>query len=274
VRALVLADPPSAEVCETLMAPALVRSLFLSDVHLGTRACQAERLLEFLDAYEAESFLLGDIVDLWAMRRGIAWSASQTAVVRTLLARARHGTTVVFIPGNHDAGARMLAGTTVAHIRVEREHVHTAADGRRYLLLHGDACDPITTYYRWLAVLGDRAYATLVRLNRPVGCLRRALGLAGYWSLAGYAKRQVKTAVAFIADFEAAVIRYAKSRGVDGVICGHVHTPAMREVEGLRYLNCGDWVDSGTAIVEHLDGRMELVRWGAGVRSRPRVTRP
>jgi UDP-2,3-diacylglucosamine pyrophosphatase LpxH len=244
-----------------------VRSIFLSDLHLGTRACQAERLLELLTAYEGESiFLLGDIVDLWAMRRGIAWSASQTAVVRTLLARARQGTTVVFIPGNHDAAARMLAGTTVAHIRVEREHVHTAADGRRYLLFHGDACDPITTYYRWLAVLGDRAYATLVRLNRPIADLRRALGLTGYWSLAGYAKRQVKTAVAFISDFEAAVARHATTRGVDGAICGHIHAAASRQIDGVHYLNCGDWVESCTAIVEHLDGRMELVRWNVAPR--------
>jgi UDP-2,3-diacylglucosamine pyrophosphatase LpxH len=196
------------------------------------------------------------------MRRGITWSAAQTAVVRTLLARARQGTTVIYIPGNHDAAARMLAGTTVAHIRVEREHVHVAADGRRYLLIHGDQCDPITTYHRWLAVLGDRAYGALVRLNRPVGWVRRTLGCPGYWSLAGFAKRQVKTAVAFIADFEAAAARYARSRDADGVICGHVHTPAIRDFEGVRYLNCGDWVDSCTAVVEQVAGRMALVHWG------------
>lgn len=241
-----------------------VRAIFISDVHLGTRACQADRLLEFLRAYESDHlYLVGDIVDFWAMkRRGVYWSAAQNTLVQKILKRARHHTNVVFIPGNHDEVAREHVGTSFGNIRVLREHVHAAADGRRYLVLHGDDFDGVTKYHRWLAVLGDHAYAFVVRLNILLSWLRRSLGVPGYWSLSGYAKRKVKKAVNFIFDFEEAVVRHAKERDVHGVICGHIHAAAIREIDGLAYVNCGDWVDSCTAIVEHRDGRMELVRAG------------
>jgi UDP-2,3-diacylglucosamine pyrophosphatase LpxH len=241
-----------------------VRAIFISDVHLGTRACQADRLLEFLRTYESDHlFLVGDIVDFWAMkRRGIYWSAAQNTLVQKILKRARHHTNVVFIPGNHDEVAREHVGTSFGNIRVLREHVHAAADGRRYLVLHGDEFDGVTKYHRWLAVLGDHAYAFVVRLNILLSWLRRGLGVTGYWSLSGYAKRKVKKAVNFIYDFEESVVRHAKERGVHGVICGHIHAATIREIDGLAYVNCGDWVDSCTAIVEHCDGRMELVRAG------------
>jgi UDP-2,3-diacylglucosamine pyrophosphatase LpxH len=245
---------------------AQVRAIFLSDVHLGTRACQAERLLEFLKAYESEYlFLLGDILDLWSMHsRGVHWPAAQNTVLQKILKRARHHTDVVFIPGNHDEAVREHAGISFGNIRVLMDHVHTAADGRRYLLVHGDEFDQVTRYHRWVALLGDSAYTVLVRLNAHLSWLRRTLGIAGYWSLAGYAKGKVKSAVSFVFDFEQAVARHARERGVDGVICGHIHAAAIRELDGVRYLNCGDWVDSCTAIIEHADGRMELVRWAAG----------
>lgn len=240
-----------------------VRSIFLSDIHLGTRACQAEALLEFLKAHESEHlFLVGDIVDFWAMSRGVCWTAAQNTVVQKLLKRARHGARVVFVPGNHDEAIREHAGLDFGNIHVASEYLHTAADGRRYLLLHGDEFDQVTQYHRWLALLGDRAYELLVRLNLALSWLRRTLGIAGYWSLAGYAKRKVKTAVSFIFDFEDSVARHARERGVDGVICGHIHAAAIKPLGGITYLNCGDWVDSCTAIVEHLDGRMELIAWG------------
>jgi UDP-2,3-diacylglucosamine pyrophosphatase LpxH len=239
-----------------------VRAIFLSDIHLGTRACQAERLLEFLAVYRAEYiFLVGDIVDFWAMRRGVCWSAAQNTLVQKILKRARHGVKVVFIPGNHDEALREHVGTSFGAISVEQEHIHTTADGRRYLLLHGDEFDQVTRYHRWLALLGDRAYDLVVRLNALLSRVRRLLGVPGYWSLAGYAKRKVKSAVNLVFDFEEAVMRHARERGVDGVICGHIHTAALRQRDGLVYINCGDWVDSCTAVVEHSDGRMELVAW-------------
>lgn len=245
--------------------PQQVRAIFLSDIHLGTRACQAERLLEFLRAYESDYlFLVGDILDFWAMRRrGVYWSAAQNTVVQKILKRARHHVQVVFVPGNHDEAAREHVGTSFGNIRVEREHLHVAADGRRYLVIHGDEFDQVTRYHKWLAILGDHAYALVVHLNMWLSWTRRTLRIPGYWSLSGYAKRKVKGAVSFIFDFEDLLLRHARERKVDGVICGHIHAAAIREAGGVVYINCGDWVDSCTAIVEHQDGRMELVHWGA-----------
>lgn len=241
-----------------------VRSIFISDVHLGTSACKAGILLEFIKEYEADHlFMIGDIIDFWAMKRGtIRWTADQNTVVQKILRRARHGEQVVFIPGNHDEALRDYVGTSFGDIRIEHEYVHVAADGKRYLLIHGDEFDQVTKHHKWVAILGDKAYNFLVMLNNWLSFVRRSLGIPGYWSLAGYAKRQVKTAVNFIFDFEDSVTHHAKDRQMDGVICGHIHWAAMKDVNGTQYLNCGDWVDSCTAIVEHLDGKMELIVWG------------
>ena len=243
-----------------------VRSIFLSDIHLGTKACQAERLLEFLKSYSAENiFLLGDIVDLWAMSRGIVyWTSAQNTVVQKLLRRARHGDKIFFIPGNHDEAMREYVGAVFGDVIVANEIVHTAADGRRYLLLHGDEFDQVTRHHRWVAILGDKSYDMLVNLNIYLSWLRRTFRRPGYWSLAGYVKRKIKTAVSYIFNFEDSVIRHVRERKLDGAICGHIHWPIMKEVDGLVYLNCGDWVDSCSAIVEHFDGRMELVAWNSG----------
>jgi UDP-2,3-diacylglucosamine pyrophosphatase LpxH len=242
-----------------------VRSIFLSDIHLGTPACQAAALLEFLKAYESENlFLVGDIVDFWAIhRRGVYWSTDQNTVVQKILRRARHEVKVIFVPGNHDEALREHAGVSFGNIRVERDYLHVAADGKRYLLIHGDEFDQVTKYHRWLAILGDRAYAFVVSMNRWLSWVRRTLKVPGYWSLSGYAKQRVKKAVSFIFDFEDSVLRHARERGVDGVICGHIHSAVIRDYGGIVYINCGDWVDSCTAIVEHGNGSMELVRWGA-----------
>lgn len=239
-----------------------VRSIFISDLHLGTRACQADSLLAFLREYPSSHlFLVGDIIDFWSMSRGIHWSPAQNTVIQKVLKRARHGETVVFVPGNHDEALRDYCETAFGDIRVEREYVHETVDGRRFLLIHGDDFDQVTRHHRWVAVLGDVAYNLLVRINGWLSRLRRLLGIPGYWSLAGYAKRRVKTALQFIFDFEDSVIHHVRERGLDGVICGHIHWAALKEVEGLTYANCGDWVDSCTAIVEHLDGRLEKVEW-------------
>lgn len=240
-----------------------VRSIFISDVHLGTRACQADRLLDFLREFESEYlFLVGDIIDFWSMSRSIQWTKSQNTVVQKVLRRARHGDRVIFVPGNHDEALRSYAGTSFGDIEVLDEYIHTTADGRRFLLVHGDAFDQVTRYHRWVAVLGDKAYDLLVRINLILSWFRRCLRIPGYWSLAGYAKRRIKSALQFIYDFESSVVHAARDLDLDGVICGHIHWAAIRDVEGLTYVNCGDWVDSCTAIVEHMDGRLELIEWG------------
>jgi UDP-2,3-diacylglucosamine pyrophosphatase LpxH len=240
-----------------------VRSIFLSDIHLGTRACQAGRLLEFLRSHVAENvFLIGDIVDFWSMRRSIVWTAEQNTVVQKLLKRARRGERVVFIPGNHDEALRDYLGITFGDIEVLGEYVHQLADGRRFLLLHGDQFDQITRHHRWVAVLGDAMYDVLVRANSMVAFVRRRFGMSCYWSLAGYAKRRVKSALQFVFDFEESAAHAARQRGLDGIICGHIHSAVIRTIDGVIYVNCGDWVDSCTAIVEHLDGRLELIAWG------------
>ncbi len=252
-----------------------VRTIFLSDIHLGTRACQAGRLLDFLREYEAQTlYLVGDIVDFWAMSRGIHWSTAQNTVVQKLLKRARHGAAVILIPGNHDEALREYHGSHFGDVRVVQEAIHTTADGRRFLLVHGDEFDQVTRYHRWLAVLGDRAYEFLVLLNTVIAWARRRLRLAGYWSLAGYAKRKVKSAVSFIYDFEEAVAHSVRQRGLDGVICGHIHAAAIKDIGGIQYVNCGDWVDSCTAIVEHPDGRLELIEWGKARRGTEAVPEP
>ena len=240
-----------------------VLSIFLSDIHLGTTACQADSLLLFLREYDsANLFLIGDIIDFWAMGRSIKWTTAQNTVVQKILKRARHGTNVVFVPGNHDEALREYVDTSFGHIHLLYDYIHTAADGKRYLLIHGDELDQVTKYHRWLAVLGDRAYAFVVRLNTILSWIRRKLGVSGYWSLSGYAKRKVKKAVNFIFDFEDSVAHFAKQREVEGVICGHIHAAVIKQLQGICYINCGDWVDSCTAIVEHADGRMELIEWG------------
>ena len=238
-----------------------VRSIFVSDVHLGTRGCQAERLLEFLRGHEAQYlYLVGDIIDFWAMSRSIHWTPAQNTVVQKILRRARHGEHVMLIPGNHDEALREYDGVSFGEILVRHEHVHVTADGRHFLLLHGDEFDQVTRHHRWLAILGDVGYNALVRANALLSRLRRLLRLPGYWSLAGYAKNRVKRAVSFIFDFEDSVIHAVRARGLDGVICGHIHCATIQTRDGLTYANCGDWVDSCTAIVEHLDGSLELIR--------------
>ena len=240
-----------------------VRAIFISDVHLGTRACQAESLLAFLREHESEYlYLLGDIIDFWAMNRSVQWAGAHNTVVQKVLRRARHGCKVFFIPGNHDEALREYAGVAFGDIRVESEWIHETLDGRRYWLVHGDEYDQVTRHHRWVAVLGDVGYNALVRINMVLSRVRRLLRRPGYWSLAGYAKQKVKKAVSFIFDFEDAVAHAAAQRGVDGVVCGHIHSAADRRIGNVRYLNCGDWVDTCSAIVEHFDGRIEVVHWG------------
>lgn len=238
-----------------------VRSLFLSDIHLGTRACQAERLLAFMREYESEYlYLVGDIIDLWALKRGFYWPATHNTVVQKVLRVARHNTKVFFIPGNHDEALRQYVGMSFGAVEIVADHVHVTADGQRLWVMHGDQYDQVTTCHRWISVLGDVSYTALVHVNRLLSLSRRKLGIGGHWSLADYAKRNVLKAVAYIGDFETVAAHATSHKKLDGVVCGHIHTAALKAVDGINYYNCGDWVDSCTALLEHHDGRMELVR--------------
>jgi UDP-2,3-diacylglucosamine pyrophosphatase LpxH len=237
------------------------RTLFISDVHLGTRSSQAEALLDFLKHTEADTiFLVGDIIDFWRIRRGAIWPQAHNDVLQKLLRKVRKGTRVVFIPGNHDEAIRDYAGMHFGGIEIEMQAEHTMADGRRYLVLHGDEYDVVVRYARWLAFLGDRGYELALWLNSPLNFVRRRLGL-GFWSLSAYLKHRVKTAVNFIGEFERALADEARRRQFDGVICGHIHHAASRDIGGVHYLNTGDWVESCTAIGETHTGEIEVIRW-------------
>lgn len=237
------------------------RSIWISDLHLGTHGCQAEPVLDFLRRTESEHlYLVGDLVDGWALRRGWYWPQAHNDVVQKLLRKARAGTHVVYVPGNHDDFAHQFAGLTFGEIEITREALHDTADGRILLVLHGDQFDGAVAFAPWLAHLGSRAYETALALNTGLNRARRLFGRP-YWSLAGALKSRTKQAVQVIAGFEEAVARRARERDVDGIVCGHIHHAELRLTGGTLYANCGDWVESCTALVEHEDGRLEIVRW-------------
>lgn len=238
------------------------RAVFISDLHLGTPGCRAEDLLNFLKASSSEHlYLVGDIIDGWQLRRRWYWPQAHNDVVQKLLRRARKGCRVVFVPGNHDEFARGFIGHQFGGIEVVEDAVHVTADGKRLWVTHGDYFDGVIQCAKWLAYLGDNLYEFTLKLNRYLNHLRAKFGLP-YWSLSAYLKHKVKKAVNFISDFEQAVAHEAKKRGHQGVVCGHIHHAEIREIDGVLYCNDGDWVESLTALVEHHDGRLELVRWG------------
>src|SRR5476649_2820883 len=237
------------------------RAIFISDIHLGTRGCQAELLLDFLRKNESDHlYLVGDIVDGWRLKRWWYWPQAHNDVVQKIMRKARKGTNVVYVPGNHDEAARQYCQLTFGDVRVQEEAIHEMADGRKLLVIHGDQFDGIVRYARWLAILGDWAYTTALRLNTWYNWARRKLGLP-YWSLSAYLKHRVKNAVQFIGNYEAAVASEARRRGVDGVVCGHIHHAEIRDIDGILYCNDGDWVESCTALVEDFDGRLRIVHW-------------
>ena len=238
-----------------------VRAVFISDIHLGTRSAQAERLIDFLRYCEADLiYLVGDIIDFWRVKRGPHWPQTHNDVVQKLLRRVRKGVRLVLVPGNHDEALRDYIGLRFGGIEIHRDIVHTTKKGRRYCVLHGDEFDVVVRTARWLAYLGDHGYEFALWLNNPLNWLRRHLGL-GYWSLSAYLKCRVKRAVAFIGAFEETVALETRRRGLDGVICGHIHHASDRTFGGIHYLNCGDWVESCTAIVETAEGELSIVHW-------------
>ena len=242
-----------------------VRTVFVSDVHLGTRGCRAEFLADFLKRVDCQSmFLVGDIVDGWRLRKSWYWDAAHDEVLRLVLGHAKRGTEVTYIPGNHDEMFRAWLGLDleIAGIKIRRQAEHVTATGQRILVLHGDEFDSVVRYAKFLALLGDWAYRTALSANTTFNAIRRKLGYP-YWSLSQWLKRQVKEAVKAIDRFETALADEARARGFDGVVCGHIHHPEMREVHGIDYMNDRDWVESCTALVEHEDGRFELLDWVA-----------
>jgi len=244
------------------------RTIWISDIHLGTKGCNAAMLIDFLDHTDSETmYLVGDIIDGWRLKKKFYWPPEHNDIVWRVLKRARRGTRIVYIPGNHDEMVRPFCGMNFGGVEIKRADVHTTADERRLLVLHGDEFDTIMLAHRWLAFVGDALYHVMMGLNGWVNAVRNGLGLP-YWSLSKAAKHKVKNAVEFISKYEEVVARAASERGVDGVVCGHIHTAEMRDFDGIAYYNDGDWVEGCNALVEHFDGTMEILHWSDEIAKR------
>src|SRR5438309_11293921 len=244
------------------------RAGWISDMHLGTRGCNATALLDFLRENDIETlYIVGDLIDIWSLRRGIYWPQQHNDVMQKILRKARKGTRVIYIPGNHDELVTSFFGT-YGNIDIKENVIHVTACGERILIIHGHELDAVVQNVKWLAFAGDVGYQFLLSLNPLINFVRRRFGL-GYWSLSAYAKRRVKDAVSFIGKFEAAVAHYAERYHVDAVLCGHIHSPAIREFGNVTYYNCGDWVESCSALVEGEDGQVERVDYDPFLASRP-----
>ena len=241
------------------------RTIWISDVHLGTPGCQANYLLDFLKTHESETlYLVGDILDGWHLKKGWYWPQTHNDVVQKILRKGRKGTRVVFIPGNHDESVRQFIGLSFGEIEVHEDAIHTLANGKRLWVTHGDLFDGVMQHARWLAYVGDSAYTVILKLNRWFNAIRVRMGLP-YWSLSQYLKHQVKNAVNFISAFEHVMTEEARRRDCDGVVCGHIHKAEIREINGTLYANDGDWVESLTALVEDFDGNLKIIHWNRRV---------
>lgn len=236
------------------------RSVWISDVHLGTRSSQADALLGFLRAFDCDTlYVVGDLIDLWAMKRGVFWKQSHSDVIQKILRKGRKGSTIIYIPGNHDEQITDFTGA-YANVHIQSRAIHTTQDGRRLLVVHGHELDTVVQNMGWLAHIGDIGYQLLMHLNTPVNFCRRLFGCA-QWSLSAYVKNSVKNVVNFIGSFEESMVRFASDAGAQGIICGHIHTAAIRKIKGLDYYNTGDWVESRTALVEEMDGCFKLLQF-------------
>ncbi len=239
----------------------LYKSIFISDVHLGTRGCQAKKLLEFYKHTRSENlFLVGDIIDIWELKKSFYWPQEHNDVIQKTLRKARHGTKVQYIIGNHDEMFRKMIPLNFGDIKMVNRLVYETVDKKRYLLVHGDAWDGVMKYAKWLSKIGSVAYNWLLSINVVINFIRQRLGKDN-WSLAMFLKNKVKNAVKYIGEYEKTIANFAKKKNFDGIICGHIHKAANQDLDGINYLNCGDWVESCTALVEHLDGRMEIIEW-------------
>jgi UDP-2,3-diacylglucosamine pyrophosphatase LpxH len=259
--AVVLRSAPAPIATVAAGPPRHYRAIFISDTHLGTRGCKAEYLLDFLRHHESDRlYLVGDVIDGWAMRKGLFWPQSHNDVVQKVLRKARKGTQVVFVPGNHDEFGRQFVGLDFGGVAIREDAVHTLVDGRRLWVVHGDFADGVIKHAKWLAHVGDTMYEFTLWLNRHLNRWRVRLGF-GYWSLSQYLKHRVKNAVGFIFSFEEVLAREARRRGYDGVVCGHIHRAEIRQVSGILYCNDGDWVESLTAIAETHQGELQILHW-------------
>lgn len=244
-----------------------VRSVFLSDIHLGFPGCSAEYLCDFLAQVRCENlYLVGDIVDFWHLRKRPYWPNAHSRVVQLFLQKAMEGTRVILVPGNHDETLRQYAGMVIGELEVHDHLIHETVDGKRLLVLHGDQFDSVVRCSPLLAMIGSSLYGFLLAMNTWINAIRRKMG-KDYWSLAAYLKHKVKNAVQYIGRFEEAVVTAAKREGVDGVICGHIHRAEITRMQDITYMICGDWVESCTALMEHHDGRIELMQWREEVTS-------
>ena len=239
------------------------RTIFVSDIHLGMRYSQAEKFLDFLKHNDAEAiYFVGDIIDGWAIKRRFVWKQSHSDVIQKILRKARKGTRIVFVPGNHDEFLRPFVPLMLGErIEVVDEAEYKGLNGKRYFVTHGDYFDSVTMTKKWVAKVGDLGYEALLRLNYALNFFRRKLGFYRYWSLSKYVKESVKKSVNFITDFESVLATHAKKKGFEGIICGHIHKAEIREIDGIEYLNCGDWVESCTALVETMEGEWKIVEW-------------
>ncbi len=239
------------------------KSIFISDIHLGTRFSKAKILLNFLKNNECESLILvGDIIDGWSIKRKFIWPQEHSNVIQQILKKAKKGTKVTFITGNHDEFLRpfvpLLLGDSIC---ITNELEYESLSKKKYYITHGDFFDSITMTKKWLAILGDYGYDLLLHLNVVLNFFRKRLGIKKYWSLSKYVKDNVKSSVSFISDFELVLSNHAKNKGYDGIICGHIHKAEIKNIDKIEYLNCGDWVESCTAIVETFDGEFKIIDW-------------
>jgi len=238
------------------------RTIWISDLHIGSTQCQADTLLDFLKHNDSEKlYLVGDIIDFWALSKKMYWPREHNTVIQKILRKARHGTQIIYVPGNHDENVRDYEDYVFGDIVVKISDIHTTAQGKRFLVVHGDEYDTIAQHHRWMAKLGSVGYDLLIDFNRWIRALRRLLGVQSHFSLAAYVKFKVKNAVKFMSDYEETIVKSLKKEGVDGVICGHIHHAEIKNISDFMYINTGDFVESCTAIVEHQDGTLALIRW-------------
>ena len=238
------------------------RTIWISDLHLGSTQCQADVLLDFLKHNESDTlYLVGDIIDFWALSKKTYWPTEHNTIIQKVLRKARHGTQVIYVPGNHDENIRDYDGYVFGDIVVKTSAIHVTASGKKFLVVHGDEYDTIARYHKWIAKLGSKGYDLLLELNRWFRALRHLLGFQSHFSLAAYVKFKVKNAVQFISDYQESIVATLRDEGLDGVVCGHIHHAEMKDMDGFFYINTGDFVESCTAIVEFHDGTIQLVKW-------------
>jgi len=251
------------------------RTIWISDLHIGSTQCQADTLLDFLKHNDSEKlYLVGDIIDFWALSKKMYWPRDHNTIIQKILRKARHGTQIIYVPGNHDENVRDYDEYVFGDIIVKKSDIHTTALGKRFLIVHGDEYDTIAQHHRWMAKLGSVGYDWLLEVNRFLRYARRILGVQSHFSLAAYIKFKVKNVVQFMSDYEESIIKTLRNEDVDGVICGHIHHAEIKDIEGFTYVNTGDFVESCTAIVEHQDGNLELIRWQKEALKNPQSLNP